>query len=58
MSRRLMQTEKLDRAEPPFKTSSLQQQGVIRLRFPGKKTMKSPRSFTKASTWTGRGLSA
>ena len=33
-------TEKLDRAEPPFKTSSLQQQGVIRLRFPGKKTMR------------------
>jgi DNA topoisomerase I len=34
------ETEKLDRAEPPFKTSSLQQQGVIRLRFSGKKTMK------------------
>ncbi len=34
------ETEKLDRAEPPFKTSSLQQQGVIRLRFPGKKTMR------------------
>jgi DNA topoisomerase-1 len=34
------QTEKLDKAEPPFKTSSLQQQGVIRLRFSGKKTMK------------------
>jgi DNA topoisomerase I len=33
-------SEKLDRAEPPFKTSSLQQQGVIRLRFSGKKTMK------------------
>ena len=34
------QTEKLDRADPPFKTSTLQQQGAIRLRFPGKKTMK------------------
>ena len=34
------ETEKLDKAEPPFKTSSLQQQGVIRLRFSGKKTMK------------------
>ncbi len=34
------ETEKLDRAEPPFKTSSLQQQAVIRLRFSGKKTMK------------------
>jgi DNA topoisomerase-1 len=34
------ETEKLDRAEPPFKTSTLQQQGAIRLRFPGKKTMR------------------
>ena len=34
------ETEKLDRAEPPFKTSTLQQQGAIRLRFPGKRTMR------------------
>ena len=34
------ETEKLDKAEPPFKTSTLQQQGAIRLRFPGKKTMR------------------
>jgi len=34
------ETEKLDRADPPFKTSTLQQQAAIRLRFSGKKTMK------------------
>jgi DNA topoisomerase-1 len=34
------QTEKLDKADPPFKTSTLQQQAAIRLRFPGKKTMR------------------
>jgi DNA topoisomerase I len=33
-------TEKLDKADPPFKTSTLQQQGAIRLRFSGKRTMK------------------
>jgi DNA topoisomerase-1 len=32
--------EKQDRAEPPFKTSTLQQQASIRLRFSGKKAMK------------------
>lgn len=32
--------EKIDRADPPFKTSTLQQQAAIRLRFSGKKTMK------------------
>jgi DNA topoisomerase I len=32
--------EKLDKAEAPFKTSTLQQQAAIRLRFSGKKTMK------------------
>ncbi|MFO0907920.1 MAG: type I DNA topoisomerase [Isosphaeraceae bacterium] len=32
--------EKLDRADAPFKTSTLQQQGAIRLRFSGKRTMK------------------
>jgi DNA topoisomerase-1 len=34
------ETEKLDRADPPFKTSTLQQQAAIRLRFAGRKTMK------------------
>jgi DNA topoisomerase I len=34
------QTEKLDKADPPFKTSTLQQQAAIRLRFAGKRTMK------------------
>ncbi len=34
------QTEKLDKSDAPFKTSTLQQQAVIRLRFPSKKTMK------------------
>jgi DNA topoisomerase I len=34
------EVEKLDKAEAPFKTSTLQQQAAIRLRFSGKKTMK------------------
>jgi DNA topoisomerase-1 len=34
------EVEKLDKADPPFKTSTLQQQAAIRLRFPGKRTMK------------------
>lgn len=34
------ESQKLDRADPPFKTSTLQQQGAIRLRFSGKRTMK------------------
>ncbi len=34
------EVEKLDKADAPFKTSTLQQQGAIRLRFSGKKTMK------------------
>ena len=36
----IKETEKLDRPDPPFKTSTLQQQGAIRLRFSSKKTMK------------------
>ena len=35
-----MKTEKLDKADAPFKTSTLQQQAAIRLRFSGKRTMK------------------
>ncbi len=34
------ETEKLDKPDAPFKTSTLQQQSVIRMRFSGKKTMK------------------
>jgi DNA topoisomerase-1 len=34
------EVEKLDKADPPFKTSTLQQQAAIRLRFSGKRTMK------------------
>jgi DNA topoisomerase-1 len=37
---RVEEVEKLDKADAPFKTSTLQQQGAIRLRFSGKKTMK------------------
>src|SRR5262249_11945996 len=33
-------TEKQDKPDAPFKTSTLQQQAAIRLRFSGKKTMK------------------
>jgi DNA topoisomerase-1 len=33
-------SQKLDRADAPFKTSTLQQQAAIRIRFSGKKTMK------------------
>jgi DNA topoisomerase-1 len=34
------ESEKLDKADAPFKTSTLQQQAAIRLRFAGKKTMR------------------
>ena len=34
------ESEKRDKPEAPFKTSTLQQQGAIRLRFSGKRTMK------------------
>ena len=34
------ESEKLDKADAPFKTSTLQQQGAIRLRFSSKRTMK------------------
>jgi DNA topoisomerase-1 len=37
---RVDEAEKLDKADPPFKTSTLQQQAAIRLRFSGKRTMK------------------
>ena len=34
------EADKLDKADPPFKTSTLQQQAAIRLRYSGKRTMK------------------
>ena len=34
------EVERLEKADPPFKTSTLQQQAAIRLRFSGKRTMK------------------
>lgn len=37
---RLERVEKRDKPDAPFKTSTLQQQAAIRLRFSGKKTMK------------------
>ena len=36
----IKETERLERPDPPFKTSTLQQQGAIRLHFSSKKTMK------------------
>jgi len=38
--RSVEESEKLDRADAPFKTSTLQQQAAIRLRFSGKRAMK------------------
>ena len=37
---RVDEADKLDKADPPFKTSTLQQQAAIRMRFAGKRTMK------------------
>ncbi|HEX8203974.1 MAG TPA: type I DNA topoisomerase, partial [Isosphaeraceae bacterium] len=37
---KVQQAEKSDKPDAPFKTSTLQQQAAIRLRFSGKKTMK------------------
>lgn len=37
---KLEELEKADKADAPFKTSTLQQQAAIRMRFSGKKTMK------------------
>ena len=38
--RSVEEVEKLDKPDAPFKTSTLQQQAAIRLRFSGKRTMK------------------
>src|SRR5208283_3538661 len=37
---RVDEADKPDKADPPFKTSTLQQQAAIRLRYSGKRTMK------------------
>ena len=49
------ETEKLDRAEPPFTTSTLQQQAAIRLRFTAKRTMKMAQQLYEGVDLGGEG---
>jgi DNA topoisomerase-1 len=49
------ETEKLDKADPPFKTSTLQQQAAIRLRFSGKKTMRVAQELYEGIEVNGAG---
>jgi DNA topoisomerase-1 len=49
------ETEKLDKADAPFKTSTLQQQAAIRLRFAGKKTMKVAQELYEGIEVNGAG---
>src|SRR5262249_55046196 len=49
------ETEKLDKADPPFKTSTLQQQAAIRLRFSGKRTMKIAQELCEGIEVEGSG---
>jgi DNA topoisomerase-1 len=49
------ETEKLDKADPPFKTSTLQQQAAIRLRYSGKKTMKVAQELYEGIEVNGAG---
>jgi DNA topoisomerase-1 len=49
------ETEKLDKADAPFKTSTLQQQAAIRLRFSGKRTMKVAQELYEGIDVDGRG---
>ena len=49
------EAEKLDRADAPFKTSTLQQQAAIRLRYSGKKTMKIAQELYEGIDVDGRG---
>ena len=44
------QKDRQEKAPPPFTTRTLQQQANIRLHFTGDRTMRWPRSCTKAST--------
>jgi DNA topoisomerase-1 len=48
-------TEKRDKADAPFKTSTLQQQGSVRLRFSGKKTMKVAQELYEGIDVNGSG---
>jgi DNA topoisomerase-1 len=51
----LEKVEKLDKADAPFKTSTLQQQASVRLRFPGKKTMKVAQELYEGIDVSGDG---
>jgi DNA topoisomerase-1 len=48
-------SEKIDKPDAPFKTSTLQQQAAIRLRFSGKKTMKVAQELYEGLDVTGDG---
>jgi DNA topoisomerase-1 len=48
-------SEKVDKPDAPFKTSTLQQQAAIRLRFSGKKTMKVAQELYEGLDVTGDG---
>jgi DNA topoisomerase-1 len=48
-------SEKTDKPDAPFKTSTLQQQAAIRLRFSGKKTMKVAQELYEGLDVTGDG---
>ena len=52
------EVEKLDKADAPFKTSTLQQQAAIRLRFSGKRTMKIAQELYEGIDVGGEGRSA
>jgi DNA topoisomerase-1 len=49
------ESEKLDKADAPFKTSTLQQQAAIRLRFSGKRTMKVAQELYEGIDVSGEG---
>ena len=49
------ETEKLDKADAPFKTSTLQQQAAIRLRSSGKKTMRTAQELYEGIDVDGSG---
>ena len=51
------EVEKLDKPDAPFKTSTLQQQAAIRLRFSGKRTMKVAQELYEGIDVGGEGPS-